>query len=240
MGRRKIIAGDPDEINEIQSKRHGLRSAKGRFWQIALVVVACFCVAGFSLSAFYYQRQQTELNSLRAGQSSLEYKKQELAQIVEAASKLAVLPVGSPLGVQLSSQAMINKWPLLTEAKIGDWILQYPQGVYVYRPGSRQLVATGDLMNGNQKIAAATVAIRNGGALQGAASEMADRLKTLDYLNIIEVGNAATSTYNGNILVNQTGKPADELLNLLQASSTASLPAGEASSSADYLIIIGN
>ena len=250
MGRRKIIAGDPDEIDTTKTPKRSVASrpalnlakgSKGRFWQIALVLAACFSLAGFGLMSYYYQLEQAELKLLRSGQSSLEYKKKEAAGIVADASKLAVLPLGVPLAVQLADQELSGKWSLLAEAKQGDWLLIYPQGVYVYRPGSRQLVATGELKPADvPKASVATVAIRNGGALQGAASEMADKLKPLNNLNIIEIGNAATNTYQGNILFNQSAKPADQLLGLVKAVATATLPTGEASTSADYLLIIGN
>ncbi|MDD2807967.1 MAG: LytR C-terminal domain-containing protein, partial [Patescibacteria group bacterium] len=98
------------------------------------------------------------------------------------------------------------------------------------------------VMSGDQVAAqtsAPTVEVRNGSQKIGAANELADELKKVG-VTVATVDNAANADYQATVLVNLTGKDVKPLEDKLQVTATDKLPDGEASSTADVVIILGN
>ena len=82
------------------------------------------------------------------------------------------------------------------------------------------------------------VKIVNGGAPAGTAKSESERIKSLGNFEIESVGNAGRF-YNEGQIINLTGKDISALEKLYSKLAVTSLPEGEASTSADVLIILG-
>jgi hypothetical protein len=91
-----------------------------------------------------------------------------------------------------------------------------------------------------------TVEIRNGSGKGRAAAAWKSQLASQPQFSVIKIGNASGGSYSQTVLVDLTDGQKPQLISQLQqltksalVSGASSLPAGEASSSADALLIVG-
>jgi hypothetical protein len=137
-------------------------------------------------------------------------------------------------------------------AKNGDKLLIYRDRAIIYDPARDVLVNVGPIyVSDDQKTSggsgeetaatpeekALTLEIRNGSGVAGAASKLSTDLK--DTYNVIKTGNAASSDYAKTLIVNLAKKDTADLLSKVLGEIVFELPAGESSSTADIVIIIG-
>lgn len=89
-----------------------------------------------------------------------------------------------------------------------------------------------------------TLEIRNGSGEDGAAQILAEELSVDDAYDVVFVTDAATTTYQATLIIDQTnersGTSTDILAATLDSTVTYALPSGEATSTADVIIIIGS
>ena len=133
------------------------------------------------------------------------------------------------------------------DAEQGDKVLIWSDKAVIYSPGKDRLVSVvtagpgdGSLISGEIALEDVSVEIRNGSRVAGAASRLRTTLETAG-LEVTRVGDAA-GAYEGTIVIDQTGGQAPNAMAKvaeLAAGVLGTLPASEAASSADILIIIG-
>ena len=81
--------------------------------------------------------------------------------------------------------------------------------------------------------------VRNGSNITNAAKTFADLLPK-DKYQVTNIGNAVKKNYQGNTIINLKAVDMGDLNNRLQAQIVEKLPSGEAASTADVVVIIGN
>ncbi len=160
------------------------------------------------------------------------------------------------------------QFPFYNSAKNGDVLVVYSQWALVYDPNADRIVnvvalqaatsstatassgstatstpASGQASSTAPAVEKITVEIRNGSGVGGAAGKFAEKLKGNAGFTVLKTGNAAKSDYQGTVVVDLTGGQrgllVGELSQLASGSVVSQLPAGEASSQANVVVIIG-
>lgn len=214
---------------------------------IKFILGLLLIAALIGLAALYqkYTNIKKDLALSQDPQAQEDKFKAEAKELVDKVSKLMVLPEGEPtIATVADSQALAEQQQFFKNAQNGDKVLIYKDTAIIYNPTENRIVNVGPvLMDGDQ--AAKTnpqefsVEIRNGSQKIGVANELGDSLKKAGF-NVATVGNAANPDYQETILVNANGKDVKALEEQLKVTATDKLPAGEASSSQDVIIILGN
>jgi len=180
--------------------------------------------------------------------------------------KLILLPQDEdPLVATIQDvEALVKDAPFYSDAKNGDKLIVYKQKAIIYDPVSNRLVNVGPVfiqaapssdestegIQDEQKIQQEeetelesepiSLDIRNGSRTAGKAATLRDELNSKDIYDVVNVANASNNDYQGDILVNLTGKDVSGLEQELGITAVTSLPEGETTTQADIVIIIGN
>jgi|GEM_PF-2855556 len=165
--------------------------------------------------------------------------------VVAAVAKLMILPSTKP------SLAIIDKSveqikltePFFKDAVPGDRILVYPDRAIIYRPSRNVIVNVGPISvikNTAEEKQTWSIEIRNGSQTKGAAKKLADTLTDDKMYQIEQATNAANADYQGNQILNFSNRDIKELADKFEANIITSLPADEATSTAEVLLILGN
>ncbi len=192
-----------------------------------------------------YYTAKKELAFLQDPKVQEEKIKAETKDLVDKVGKLMVLPEGEPtIATVVDSEKLASEQVFFKDAKNGDKVLIYKDKAIIYNPAENRIINVGPvLMTGEQVNAlnpqAPTVEVRNGSQKIGAANDLGDQLKKAGF-NVATVGNAANPDYKETVLVNLTGKDVKALEEQLKVTAVNKLPDGEASSTQDIVIILGN
>ena len=216
-----------------------------------LRLLAVLALLIFGLWSFRsYQNAQEKLDSLDPQVRSAAAQK-ERQELLAAAGKLMVLPAGEPLIFDIeNAEAMAQSQPFFANVQEGDKVLIYVQAgkSIIYSPARNIIVNVGTLSVSGASLPLDTenplqVEIRGGGASQERLAALEEQLA--DLVEITAITAAANDDYQGPTIVALTTD--EERLQQAQffASSLGirladQLPAGEASSSAEVVLIVGN
>ena len=130
----------------------------------------------------------------------------------------------------------------------GDKLLVYKEKAIIYSPARNVIVNVGPVIIQNQaggetanqptakKI---TVEVRNGTAESGKARQAADALIATGRYDVVRVTEAVKNDYTKTVVVNAKGANVSEIERAYGVTAAA-LPDGEAATTADVLIIVGN
>lgn len=169
--------------------------------------------------------------------------KTETAALISRVGQLMVLPEGEPtVATVIDSETLAKEQSFFRDAHNGDKVLIYKDKAILYDEANNRIVNVGPVvMAGGQAESGAPVnlEIRNGSKKIGAANDLGDSLKKEGW-RVASVGNAVTAEYPETVIVNLTGRDISALAQELQAKVTDQLPDGEATSSQDAVIILGN
>jgi hypothetical protein len=182
---------------------------------------------------------------LAYGRSSTATMASNQASVVEQVRRLAVVPPEEPQVQTLDNPGTIQGQIFAEQAVAGDYLLIYPQGgkQVLFRPSINKVIYLGDLP-ASQRPTRVDVEIRNGSHSLGAAATLSKVLEANQLLSILDINQADHNDYQGNFIVNLCSTCAPDLLaqltKQLSASVTTTMPTGEASSRANWLLIIGN
>jgi hypothetical protein len=212
--------------------------------KVVLSILLIAAVIGLLLLAQKYLKAKNDLTALQDPTAQQAKDKAEAQALVAKVGQLMVLPAGEPsIATVVDAAALASQQVFFQNAKNGDKVLIYKDKAILYDPAANQIVNVGPVLMANDQVATTTaplsLEVRNGSQKIGAANDLSDRLKGLGY-NVATVGNAANADYPQTLLINLTGKDVSALANQLKATATSQLPAGEAASSQDVLIILGN
>lgn len=165
----------------------------------------------------------------------------------------AELPSGtSTVATVKDVESLRQKDPFFAKAANGDKVIQFDREALLYRPATDKIVRLGP--SNDSSIASSTttgtantatagktsVEVRNGTQTAGLAAKWKTKLNAGTLYFVDKVGNAGKDTYTQAYVVNLTGKDVSALEKDLGVTAVTTLPAGEAASSADVLIIVTN
>ncbi len=181
-------------------------------------------------------------------------------QLLAKVGRLIVLPSGETptIASVVDAEKLKNEQAFYRDVQNDDLVLIYPQAqkAFIYRPSTDVLVNVGPVyMNNEATSAPATeepttpvepisVEVRNGVNKAGLAAALRDELATSEAYTVEKIGDAGNKNYTEYVLVDlglaDNQKPA---LATLEAKygvkAVTELPAGEATTDAKLLIIIG-
>jgi len=129
-------------------------------------------------------------------------------------------------------------------AQDGDSLVQFSSLEIIYNPVADVIVnaRTRGAVAGAEIRAvqgAITIDIRNGAGKAGLAGKTAETFKGVKEFIVQSTGNAAKNSYAKTIIVNRTEKDVTGLEKQFNTQAVKDLPAGERSSTADVVIILG-
>lgn len=209
------------------------------FFMTCLFIVL---VMGLVIGIYQFQKHNSDLKKqVEQERSNSVINTNE--DIVARVAKLIILPEDEPKVAIITEVDKIKaQQPIFNNAENGDYTLVFKDQVIIYSAKKNIIVATSpiNIIEEEESLTTWNIEIRNGSKVRGAASKLAETLRSNETLIIGDVTNASNSDYQGNILVNFTDSDVTEIAQQLQASSTVDLPNTEASSTADLLLIIGN
>lgn len=169
----------------------------------------------------------------------------EVKQLVDAVGKLMILPSDEqPTVATVTDLAKLSGQPFFAQAQVGDKVLIYQTAAkaILYRPSTNQIIELAPL-SADASSLKLSVEIRNGSGKSGVASTWKAKILANSQMNVIKTGNAK-GTYPNTLLVDLSKGQKPALVSQLKqlvpgAQVVQSLPTGEANSSADVLLIIG-
>ena len=210
------------------------------FSKLILGVLLVAAVIGLLVILQKYYKLKKELTVLQDPSAQQAKAKAETDELVAKVGKLIALPEGQPtIATVADSAALAKQQVFFKDAANGDKVLLYQDKAIIYRPGENRIINVGPILNIGDESSVLSLEIRNGSQKIGAANDLSDQLKAASW-KVVAVGNAANADYQETVLVNLTGKDVKALEDKLKVTAVDKLPAGEASSSQDVVIILGN
>jgi LytR cell envelope-related transcriptional attenuator len=218
---------------------------------VLLVVLAAVPSVYFFLK---YQGAQRRLTN------PTQYAQDEVKAVVAEVGKLMILPEGeTPTVATVNDKEKLKSQPFFAFAENGDKVLIYTTAkkAILYRPGTHKIIDVAPVNIGANATESAQVAgaqvtatpmpaykfvLLNGSGVVGVTKRYETELKSkIKSAEITDRDNAKKTNYEKTILIDSTGKRSSEAQSLATTLgiTVSSLPAGEATSSGDFVIIIG-
>jgi hypothetical protein len=212
-------------------------SAKKLNLQNVLLVLA---IIAFAWSFFSYQNAKQEIAYLTDPEAKEEINQQEVQRIVEKVNRLIVLPEDEqPVVATITdAESLSTQQDFFLGASNGDKVVIYQSKAIIYSPSKDIIVNVGPV--NIEGPAVINMEIRNGSAREGAALELAQELADDARYSILDPTNAARSDYDGYTLVNLKNRNVSALEEKYGVEAVTEMPAGEAASDAEVVLIIGN
>ena len=227
---------------------------------IVLVLIIVVVTMALALVLLDYQKVKKEVSILTNPELQQEMAQQEIDMLIKKVSKLIMLPEGQPvLATVQEAEKLAEEQEFFKNSQDGDKVLVYETKAYIYRESENKLINVGPVFidNAEQEVVDGdqanekpadviqedpklNIEVRNGTTTAGLASTVANKLRTEKLYNIKNVGDAANKDYSANIIVNLAGKDVSALEKQLKTKAVTSLPEGEASTSAEVLVILGS
>ncbi len=204
-------------------------------------------LAGLVLAGYFYFRyQDAQAKLANPGVASAEQTK----TLIERVGKLMELPTGEePTIATVTDRERLKDQQFFAKSENGDRVLIYTQAkkAILYRPEINKIIDVAPLTIGNQATASATqsqgtVVLYNGTSVTGLTRTFESELsKKSPGLTVVDRDNARRQDYAQSIVVDVTGKRTQEAQAIAARLEMAlgPLPAGEATPSSDFLIILG-
>lgn len=205
-------------------------------------------VAALAVVAYLYLNAQKELARLSTAQGQTELAQKEIREVTEKLGKLTLLPDEEPvIATVMDAQLLATQSAFYQNAENGDKLVVYPkaQKAYIYSPTKNIIVNAGPLIvDQDQNSRPVRFELRNGSGTPGGATELKEKLEQQQQL-VSALTDAANSNYTQTLVIpiNPAIQP-DQLTTFAEslgvgARVASELPAGEAASEADILIIVG-
>ena len=254
-----------EKENPVSSKT-GSKTRKRRTLKSSVVFLMFIVLIGVcAWLLINYKNAQKQINYL-SELTVEEISKKERDDLLEKVRKLIILPEDKQPAISTIQDIdkLAEAQPFFEKAQNGDRVIIYEDRAIIYSPSRNILINVGPVYtqentqeNNNQikndnlktdqpetlpviKEEVITIEIRNGSEIGGLATELSNKLSNQEDYKIIKTSNAMRQNYSGNVLISLSGKNIDGLEKELGVPAINSLPEGEAQSSADAVIILGN
>lgn len=243
----QAVAPQKNEPIMIRTKEH--KSGLGK-WVFLFFVL--FAVSGYFAYRFYEQNQQLQNQLLDAETKARILSKTAAGTagltVLERLNKHILLPQAQSAQTStLSNVASLKKTDTFYEyAQDGNLLVQFPNLEIIYDPSADVIVNartknTGQIAGAEARAmqGAISLDIRNGAGVAGLAGKTAQTFTGVKEYVVKTVGNGAKSDYPKTVIVNLSGKDVSGLEKQFGVSAVSVLPAGEKTSDADVVIILG-
>jgi len=195
-----------------------------------------------------YQKAQLQITNPTA------VAQQDAQVTIAAVAKLIILPTGeTPTVAVVQDITKLRDQTFFAHAKNGDKVLIYTiaKKAILYRPSINKIIDVAPVNLGSSSGATPTpsaapqtysLILRNGTAIVGLAKTYGVKVTSkVTNVTIRDYQDAANKSYQKTIVVDVKGDKGDAVSQIATTLgiSTGPMPAGEASASADFLIIVG-
>lgn len=217
---------------------------------VVVLLLASLAGNAFLGSMFWQMRQE----NMELKQDPQRVAQAELAEVMEAVSKIITLPQGvtPTLATVNNAESLKEQQPFFKDAQDGDKMLLYAQTTdaaerkaYLYRPSTNQLINVAPINVGGQIVAQQdefSIDIRNGTPTEGLEDQMESLLgRIFPNANVAVKGLAANQEYTRSQLVrvNADEALAQKIATLFNV-PLGELPEGEApAGDVDLVLILG-
>ena len=226
---------------------------KNRFVLVpALVILFAALAGGLGYSYWQYREVKEQLYQLTTPEGQKEMAERQVNEAIEQVGKLFLLPDDERPQVLVIQdvEKLKAEQSFYEAASNGDKILLYAQKAIIYSPERNLIINVGPVFRDDKDAKQAAVSkpaadvlsveIRNGSATPGAGTSFAGKFSDATKFKVVKVGNAANDKYAKTLVINVSGKDVGAIEQIAGTKAAKALPAGEAKSSADVVIIIGN
>ncbi len=205
-------------------------------------------------SIYFYTRYQSTAEQLK---KSVPATAEDVNKIVEKIGKLMELPTGEePTMATVADKTKLTGQKFFELAENGDKVVIYAkaQKAILYRPSTNKVVDI-TRVGGEPQVAGAetstpsamltsvsTVAIFNGTNAAGLTGIFEKSVSGIEGVSIVAKKNTVRKDYARSLVVDINGKStqvAKDLADLLKTNMVSNIPEGEATTSADVLVILG-
>ncbi len=211
------------------------------------IIVIALLIAAASPSVYFYQKYRAVQSQMAKGAAV----NQNVKEIIAAVGKLIVVPQDEdPTVATVADKSKLAGQPFFANAENGDRVLMYirERKAILYRPSVNKIIDVGPIAITQQATPSATpaaqvkFALYNGTAVTGLTRRYETELKSkLPAVAVVSRDNAAATGYRTTILVDVVGNKPSAAASLAQTLGIAvvAIPKGEATPSADFLVIVG-
>lgn len=213
---------------------------------VVLFILFIAAVAAFVWSYMNYQKAKSQL----AAQGTQQMSEQQVSRLIRAVGKHMILPEGNPTVAVIQDATALEGQLFFKNAQNGDVVLVYADQAIIYNPKSDMLVNVGPVIkdpNTSATSSATTeattqtsVEVRNGSATVGRAGTIGDEIEALGGFTVSTTTNAKDKKYAKTVIVNLGNKDVTALETKFGVKAVTALPAGEVTSKADVVVILGN
>jgi len=228
----------------MESKK--VKKAKGgkKFVWFLIILIIITLIAGCAWLFLNYKNAKSQIADL----SNIKTEKQvpgNVTDILEKVKKhIIIYETEMPQIATINdAQELAKSQKFYENAKNGDKILLFGQRAIIYNPTNDILVNVGPVIfqdNEEQGVEEPiTMEIRNGTATAGAANEWRNNLSELGSYTTIKIADAANRSYQAHQIINLNNKDVADLEKMFGVAAMTKLPAGEAPSNADVVVIVG-
>ena len=248
-----------EKENSVSSKTSANTRKKGTLKNLIVLLVFAVLISACVWLFINYNNAQKQVDYL-SELTVEDLNKKATDELLEKVGKLILLPEDEQRTISTIQDIdkLAEQEPFFEKAQNGDKVIIYNDRAIIYSPTKNILVNVGpvyaqenDSQGANENLGInqintppaeeiISLEIRNGSETAGLATELNDKLSDRENYKITNVNNAARKDYDNNILINLSGKDINKLEEELGMQAVNSLPAGEAQSAADAVIILGN
>ncbi len=219
----------------------GLRN-KISLWTVFVLLAAAALAWNIKLRSDLKHSKQSLANLQTSPGKNVEDARQVLSQV----NALLVLPAGElPTIATVNDLEKLKGQAFFQNAQVGDKVLIFSQSqkVVLYRPSENKIVEVAPINTaGAPASAEISIEIRNGSGKIGAGGEFKNQIAVKPGFNVVSLGNAKATYLKTQIIVLDKAVPENLLSELKRLSGgdvVYSLPEGEAPSSAQVVLILG-
>lgn len=223
-----------------------------------LFLTTAISLGAFFWSFFQFQNTKKQVMLLTNPEYQSQVNDEKTKRFVQQVSKHLLVPTSTPPIVWMVEDPakLAQTQDFFADVMEGDVLLVYPTQAILYRPATDILVRVGpvEFSPENQEEAntspkttdvapvanAIRIEIRNGSRTVGAGAKLAEQFSGRSGFVVAAPVNAAKNDYPTTQIVNLSNKNISQLESFVQGDFGTVLPAGEQSSTADVVIIIGN
>lgn len=210
-------------------------------------VVVGLVITSVGVGVFFFDKYQRTKEELARVQNPAQYAQEEAKKLETIVGMIIALPEGEvPTVATVTDKEKLAEQAFFKRAENGDKILIYTQAkkAILYRPGQNKVIEVAPVNIGQGAVAgasdelAASVVLYNGTTTEKITRKVENLLPRT--VKILSRDYANKRDYGKTLVVDLAGKKqeAEAIAKLLKA-QVAPLPEGEATPSADLLIIVG-
>lgn len=202
-------------------------------------------VAGSGYGLYRYVAVAQELASLKKTATKQELDDKQQKKLIETIGRLIELPTDEkPTIATVADVEKLKNQPFFLHAQNGDILLIYPTAkkAILYRPTLNKIIEVAPIAIGPTTTPSIKIALRNGTSIVGITKKYETELKAkIATADVVDRDNAKKRDYEKTVIIDVAGTKQAQVAELAKALgiTVGAMPKDEATTSADFLIIVG-